>query len=216
MDLQQLIREASDIQASGLHSDLLGSRYELILKEICERDPINSQYVTQYADLLARKRRTNSALNAEEDTPLNKGNEIEEAQKVFERSLRYNSANVTLWQSYLQFNIDHLEGPEGEATTKGVFERAIQAVGKHMKSDQIWLMYIDFETQFMHWGFINLLFFMAAQTPLVKHEDILDRYLDTIENFHSSIIDDIQSGQFQLPDRYAEQYTELGKSQIFS
>jgi hypothetical protein len=73
----------------------------MILKEICERDPINYQFVSQYADLLARKRRTNSVINAEEDTPLNKGNEIEEAQKVFERSLRYNSANVTLWQSYL-------------------------------------------------------------------------------------------------------------------
>lgn len=83
-----------------------------------------------------------------------------------------------------------------------------------MKSDQIWLMYIDFETQFMHWGFINLLFFMAVQTPLVKHEEILDRYLDTVENFHGSIIEDIQSGQFQLPDRYTEQYTELGKSQF--
>lgn len=125
MDLQQLIREASDIQNSGQPTDIFSSRYEMILKEICERDPINYQFVSQYADLLARKRRTNSVINAEEDTPLNKGNEIEEAQKVFERSLRYNSANVTLWQSYLQFNIDHLEGPEGEATTKGVFERAI-------------------------------------------------------------------------------------------
>jgi hypothetical protein len=44
-----------------------------------------------------------------------------------------------------------------------------------MKADSIWLMYIDFETQFMHWGFINLLFFMAVQTPLVKHDLILER-----------------------------------------
>lgn len=40
----------------------------------------------------------------------------------------------------------HLEGQEGEAATKNVFERAIQAVGKHMKAESIWLMYIDFET----------------------------------------------------------------------
>ena len=71
--------------------------------------------------------------------------------------------------------MDHLEGTEGEAVTKGVFERAIQAVGKHMKADSIWLMYIDFETQFMHCGFINLLYFMAVQTPLVKHDIILEK-----------------------------------------
>jgi hypothetical protein len=58
--------------------------------------------------------------------------------------------------------MNHCEGSEGEAATKVVFERAIQAVGTHMKADSIWLMYVDFETQFMHWGFINLLFFMAV------------------------------------------------------
>jgi hypothetical protein len=58
--------------------------------------------------------------------------------------------------------MQHLEGVEGEATTKNVFERAIQAVGKHMKADAIWLLYIDFETSFGHWGFVNLLCYMAA------------------------------------------------------
>ena len=75
---------------------------------------------------MARKRVSVSAENAEDNERAGtKGHEIEEAQKVFERSLRYNSANVALWQSYLQFNMDHLEGPEGEAATKSVFERAI-------------------------------------------------------------------------------------------
>jgi hypothetical protein len=122
MDLRQLIQEASDLEASGAQDD---PKYEALIRDICERDPINSHYVTEYATLLARKRRTENTENAEEADKQVKSSEIEEAQKVFERSLRYNSANVALWQSYLQFNIDHLEGPEGEATTKAVFERAI-------------------------------------------------------------------------------------------
>jgi hypothetical protein len=31
-----------------------------------------------------------------------------------------------------------------------------------MKADSIWLMYIDFEMLAMHWGFVNLLLFMAV------------------------------------------------------
>lgn len=96
--------------------------------------------------MVQRKQDQPIILNAEDSKTLIKGNEIEEAQKVFERSLRYNSAQVELWKSYLDFNMIHLEGTEGEAITKGVFERAIQAVGKHMKADTIWLLYIDFET----------------------------------------------------------------------
>ena len=71
--------------------------------------------------------------------------------------------------------MQYLEGTEGEAITKGVFERAIQAVGKHMKADSIWLLYIDFETSLLHWGFVNLLCYIASQTPLLKHESIIEK-----------------------------------------
>lgn len=42
VDLPQLIHEATDLEAQGQFTP----RYEAILKEICERDPINSQFVT--------------------------------------------------------------------------------------------------------------------------------------------------------------------------
>lgn len=96
MDLQQIIQEATDLETQALTDQ---PKYEQLLKEICERDPVNSHFVTQYADLLAWKRKPTSP-NAE-DVEKGKTGELDEAQKVFERSLRYNSANVALWQSYL-------------------------------------------------------------------------------------------------------------------
>ena len=40
--------------------------------------------------------------------------------------------------------------------------------------------------------------------------------MDTLDTFYSSILEDVQSGQFQLPERYAEQYKELGKLKLAS
>lgn len=96
VDLTQLIKEASELEASGVFTP----KYEALLKEICERDPINSQFVSQYAELLVQKRVQPLENSVDENLQI-KGNEVEEAQKIFERSLRYNSANVALWQSYL-------------------------------------------------------------------------------------------------------------------
>ena len=78
VDLQQLIREAAEIEARDRQNPIVDPRYESLLKEICERDPINSHFVTQYADLMARKRVAVSPENAEEKVG-SKGNEIEEA-----------------------------------------------------------------------------------------------------------------------------------------
>ena len=64
-------------------------------------------------------------------------------------------------------------GPEeGNEMMKQLFERAIQNVGKHMKSAQIWIQYINFETQMFHMGFSFLLCFVAIQTPLLQLDEI--------------------------------------------
>ena len=46
---------------------------------------------------------------------------------------------------------------QGEALTRGIFERAISNVGRHMKSHAIWNLFIDFETSFLAMGKVNLL-----------------------------------------------------------
>jgi len=63
---------------------------------------------------------------------------VDEAQKVYERSLRQNSAQVELWQNYLQFSMQHHSPengfPDGETLTRSLFERAIKNIGQHMKA----------------------------------------------------------------------------------
>ena len=72
-----------------------------VLKEICDKDPINASYVTTYISLLVQ--RGNRDLN--EST--NFSDSIAEAQKVFESSLRYNASQVNLWESYLNFLLEN-------------------------------------------------------------------------------------------------------------
>ena len=65
-----------------------------VLKEICDKDPINASYVTTYISLLAQRGNNSSE-------------SIAEAQKVFESSLRYNASQVNLWESYLNFLLEN-------------------------------------------------------------------------------------------------------------
>ena len=41
-----------------------------------------------------------------------------------------------------------------------------------MKSAQIWIQYINFETQMFHMGFSLVLCFTAIQTPLLQIDEI--------------------------------------------
>ena len=65
-----------------------------VLKEICDKDPINASYVTTYISMLAQRGNNSS-------------DSIAEAQKVFESSLRYNASQVNLWESYLNFLLEN-------------------------------------------------------------------------------------------------------------
>ena len=84
-----------------------------VLKEICERDPINSSYITRYANLLVQNKSAQQGLPGQNPEGQHAGGNdglvstIKEASKVFEKSLRYNSSQVELWTSYLQFYQDY-------------------------------------------------------------------------------------------------------------
>ena len=136
-----------------------------VLKEICDKDPINAGYVTAYVALLVQSRQNSGS--AEDISEA-----ISEAKKVFESSLRYNASQVDLWESYLTFLQDNQQyiGAEADEQIKQVFERAIQSVGRHMKAGSIWMQYINFETSQFHMGFSFLLCYVAIQTLLLDYE----------------------------------------------
>lgn len=119
-----------------------------VLKEICDKDPINAVYVTTYIQLLVQNSKQGEYADAAKDgdnpeataAQLQQKAAINEAKQVFESSLRYNASQVNLWETYLTFlqdNQQHL-GVDPDEQIKQVFERAIQSVGKHMKAASIW------------------------------------------------------------------------------
>lgn len=69
--------------------------YMQVLKEICNKDPINATYVTTYISLLVSSVQGNPEVDQMQA--------IAEAQKVYESSLRYNASQVNLWDNYLSF-----------------------------------------------------------------------------------------------------------------
>jgi len=62
-----------------------------------------------------------------------------------------------------------------ETVTQSLFDRAILSVGRHTKSVNIWLLWIDFQTSFYNMAFVNLICYLAVQTPLLQHELVLGK-----------------------------------------
>ena len=155
--------------------------YMQVLKEICDKDPINATFVTTYIRMLQESRKVADFADPAQDAANGAGqgssqvaDSIAEARKVFESSLRYNASQVNLWESYLSFLQENhsLLGNDADEQVKQVFERAIHSVGKHMKAASIWMQYINFETAQFHMGFSFLLCYVAVQTPLIDFEVI--------------------------------------------
>ena len=63
-----------------------------VLKEICDKDPLNATYVRQYIQMLlqSKKQQVDAAGNPESSGGLTEA-VVAEAKKVYESSLRYNA-----------------------------------------------------------------------------------------------------------------------------
>lgn len=139
-------------------------------------------------------------------------------------SFSQNSTSVQMWKDYADL-VDSLEPTaewtqdDKDAKMKAVLDRAMECVG-HTRLDSacIWIKYIDFETTRNHMALVNLLCFMAMQTPfnaedskkvLAKYEGILNNLFEKI--FQEITQADSQEGGAQIPDRYKSQQAELVK-----
>ena len=116
---------------------------------------------------------------------------IDAAIQAYEKCLSFtsNSSNVSMWAQFLDFmegleeTNKKLQGEdqaalesERELKLKQVFERALENVGfSHMASSEIWIKYIDFETTRNNLSLVNLLCYMALETPLTDGQQILDK-----------------------------------------
>ena len=82
----------------------------------------------------------------------------------------------------------------------------------------MWLKYVDLELMLNHMGFMNLLLFLAIKTPLLDIEVIenkygsrfISRYVETLETLYDNIVDDMQSEEYKVGDKYRSKNEELG------
>lgn len=135
-----------------------------------------------------------------------------------------NSTNLQMWTEYADF-VNSLE-PSGEwtqnekdARMKAVLDRAIECVG-HTRLDSacIWIKYIDFETTRNNMALVNLLCYMALQTPFSGDDSkkLLGKYENILNSLFEKIFQEItqaegQDGGSQIPERYKSQQAELVK-----
>lgn len=126
-----------------------------ILEQICTRDPLDHISLFKLAELIQNEEGRQNA-------------ELENVDpcSVFEKSLQQNKASVEVWEAYLKFSFQFCK----EATTRLNFERAMQNVGHSLRSVNLWLMWIDFETMYSNWAKCNLLCYLALKTPLIDND----------------------------------------------
>jgi hypothetical protein len=130
---------------------------------------------------------------------------IQEVIQVYEKALSYwtNSTNLKLWEQYLAFmnqledvyaqlpgeNVNDLE-TQRESLHRAVLEKAILAVGFfNLESCSLWEQYIDFETTQNNLPLVNVLCFLACETPLSESERLVDKYLELIDTNFESIFE---------------------------
>jgi hypothetical protein len=112
---------------------------------------------------------------------------------------------------------------QDEEKTKQIMERAMDNVGQHMQATEIWTEFIDFELALNHMGFVNLLGYTAVKTPLLDCEKILtkydsnyyyplNRYLEIVDTLYENMVDNMNSAEFTVSDKYRTKYDELGKT----
>ncbi|KAE8586435.1 hypothetical protein XENTR_v10021670 [Xenopus tropicalis] len=78
-----------------------------------------------------------------------KNNNILEADEVYRRGIQAITLSVDLWMHYLNFLKETLDpaDPETCLTLRGTFEHAVVSAGLDFKSDKLWEMYINWETE---------------------------------------------------------------------
>ncbi|KAM9301751.1 pre-mRNA-processing factor 39-like [Gastrophryne carolinensis] len=72
-----------------------------------------------------------------------------DAEKVFDRALKSQPYNVVMWVHYIHFLKQNMDMTLKESADKlrSVFQEAVKLCGLDFYSDELWQLYIDFETE---------------------------------------------------------------------
>ncbi|XP_040267571.1 pre-mRNA-processing factor 39 isoform X1 [Bufo bufo] len=78
-----------------------------------------------------------------------RNNNVMEADEVYRRGIQAVTLSVDLWIQYLLFLKETLDpsDPETTNTMRGTYEHALMSAGLDFRSDKLWEMYINYETE---------------------------------------------------------------------
>jgi hypothetical protein len=101
-----------------------------------------------------------------------------------------------------------------ENKLKQILDRALENVGfNSIQSVDIWLKYIDFETERNNLILVNLLCWMALEVPLKDGKAVLDKSMGIIQNLFATIVERIESDpeSDEIPQKYKEKCGKMIK-----
>lgn len=127
--------------------------------------------------------------------------ELEKMIQLIEKCMFFsqNTTSVSLWKDYLAM-LDLIDKTmewsldDKDARKKGVLDRALEAVGHYrLDSGCLWIEYINFEYKRNNKALVNLLCYMAMQTPLRTEESqfLLSKYEGILASWFEQIFQDI-------------------------
>ncbi|XP_053553821.1 LOW QUALITY PROTEIN: pre-mRNA-processing factor 39 [Bombina bombina] len=113
-----------------------------------------------------------------------KHNNIMEADEVYRRGIQSITLSVDLWIHYLNFLKETLDpaDPETCLTLRGTFEQSVLSAGLDFRSDKLWEMYINWETEQKNLSEVTLIYSRLLGIPTHLYSQHFQRFKEHIQN----------------------------------
>ncbi|XP_069064821.1 pre-mRNA-processing factor 39 isoform X1 [Pleurodeles waltl] len=111
-------------------------------------------------------------------------NNVTQADEVYRRGLQAIPLSVDLWIHYVNFLTETLEpgGFETNSTIRATFEHAVLAAGTDFRSDRLWEMYINWESEQGNLKEVTVLYERILNIPTQLYSHHFTRFRDHIQN----------------------------------
>ncbi|XP_069494853.1 pre-mRNA-processing factor 39 [Ambystoma mexicanum] len=111
-------------------------------------------------------------------------NNVTQADEVYRRGLQAIPLSVDLWIHYVNFLTETLEpgGPETSSTIRLTFQHAVLAAGTDFRSDRLWEMYVNWESEQGNLKEVTLIYERLLNIPTQLYSHHFQRFRDHIQN----------------------------------
>ncbi|KAM9294156.1 pre-mRNA-processing factor 39 [Gastrophryne carolinensis] len=112
-----------------------------------------------------------------------RNNNILEADEVYRRGIQAITLSVDLWIHYIQFLKETLDASDPETcnTIRGTLEHAIMSAGLDFRSDKLWEMYINYETEQGNVSGVTSIYSRLLSIPTQLYSTHFQRFKEHIQ-----------------------------------